>query len=306
MTDTQRDLQKQSEVISFSIIAFLFLRTMLTTLVNYLNPTQNVLAFLRFAIYLVSILVPIFILNTGKPLDRNDIFAKSDEWQKKNVLLLFMSAVFLAVLLNTAFDAAFEIFSLRSAFLNQLIPTNALTWICYILVNICLPTILEEVLFRGQIQHRLAGYGPIFSIIVTAILFALSQMDISRICGYFVIGLFLGWVADRSKSLIPGMLFHGIFRLVCYTDFLLSRLSREVFTILNTFIVLATGVCLILVIINFFMTRQPQRMREARLHRLGTEQPVFRFFSSIPAIALVLAVLFLMVRNVLVIIPATP
>jgi membrane protease YdiL (CAAX protease family) len=76
--------------------------------------------------------------------------------------------------------------------------------------------ICEEIIFRGLIQGWLLRRGivPWMAIIGTALLFAAGHLDPSNLESYFLSGLVLGCLAYRTRSLLPGMLWHGIFNLL--------------------------------------------------------------------------------------------
>lgn len=71
------------------------------------------------------------------------------------------------------------------------------------------PAIAEELLFRGVVlRSLLAKFRPGFAIAASAALFAANHVMIFRLPPTFVAGLFLGWLAWRSRSVLPGVAFH--------------------------------------------------------------------------------------------------
>ena len=71
------------------------------------------------------------------------------------------------------------------------------------------PAICEEFLFRGYIQTRLTvARGPLLGILCSSALFAVFHMDWVHIVAVFPLGVFLGYVAWRSGSLLPAMVAH--------------------------------------------------------------------------------------------------
>jgi len=74
------------------------------------------------------------------------------------------------------------------------------------------PAICEEILFRGFLQ---AGFVQIFEsapkgIVLTALTFAVFHVDPWRFPGILILGLFLGYLAQRTGSLIPPILAHAL------------------------------------------------------------------------------------------------
>jgi membrane protease YdiL (CAAX protease family) len=71
------------------------------------------------------------------------------------------------------------------------------------------PAICEEILFRGLILSALLKkFSPSISIIVSAGLFAAFHMDLYRFLPTMVLGLLLGWIVYKTRSIFLSILFH--------------------------------------------------------------------------------------------------
>ncbi len=69
----------------------------------------------------------------------------------------------------------------------------------------------EELLFRGfGIQWLKENISPRIAIVFTAFGFALAHFSLVKLPGTFALGLLLGWLALRTRSLRLPMLFHAI------------------------------------------------------------------------------------------------
>ncbi len=78
-------------------------------------------------------------------------------------------------------------------------------------VALC-PAIFEEIAFRGILQGRLITLlGTKTGIAVVAVVFALAHGVSFASPIHFAIGLYLGVLRQRSGSLAPGMLLHGLY-----------------------------------------------------------------------------------------------
>jgi len=68
----------------------------------------------------------------------------------------------------------------------------------------------EEILFRGYIQTRLARrWGRWVGIVVAAMLFGAMHMDWVQGSYAVVLGVYLGWAAERADSIWPAILCHA-------------------------------------------------------------------------------------------------
>ncbi len=71
------------------------------------------------------------------------------------------------------------------------------------------PALVEEIAFRGMLQGRLlALLGARNGFVVTAFAFTMAHMSPATMPIHFGLGLYLGWLRERSNSLLPGMLVH--------------------------------------------------------------------------------------------------
>jgi membrane protease YdiL (CAAX protease family) len=72
-----------------------------------------------------------------------------------------------------------------------------------------LPAFAEEFLFRGYIQSRISvRWGRWIAILIASLLFGLSHFDWIQSPITFLMGLYLGYVADRAGSIRPAMFAH--------------------------------------------------------------------------------------------------
>ena len=85
------------------------------------------------------------------------------------------------------------------------------TWaVPFILLIGLLPGIAEEILFRGYVQRRFVDrWGPAAGIAVTSIIFGLFHVTPHGIALATIIGVWLGVLAYRTGSIVPGILCHA-------------------------------------------------------------------------------------------------
>jgi uncharacterized protein len=72
------------------------------------------------------------------------------------------------------------------------------------------PGVVEELLFRGYLQTRLAErWRPVWAITVSAVIFSAAHLDPLHGVGVLPLGLWLGAVAWRTGSVWPAVLCHA-------------------------------------------------------------------------------------------------
>ena len=80
-------------------------------------------------------------------------------------------------------------------------------------VIVILQPFAEEIVFRGAILRTLLRWKPErrwLMITLSALLFALAHMNPMQFIHPFLIGLLLGWMYERTGSIIPGVAYHWI------------------------------------------------------------------------------------------------
>jgi len=83
-------------------------------------------------------------------------------------------------------------------------------WALFV-IAIC-PAIFEEIAFRGLLQARLIMlFGRGQGLLITAAAFGLAHGVTIGLPLQMFLGLYLGWLRDRSGSLVPGMLVHFLY-----------------------------------------------------------------------------------------------
>ena len=72
-----------------------------------------------------------------------------------------------------------------------------------------LPALAEEIVFRGVLARAVAARrGPAIAIAISAATFALYHLFPPQIVSTFVLGLVLGLLAVRSRSIVPSIIVH--------------------------------------------------------------------------------------------------
>ena len=80
----------------------------------------------------------------------------------------------------------------------------------YAVVCLLVP-VAEEMVFRGAALRTLLAWSPGHRwamIALSALLFALAHLNPAQMLHPFVFGLLLGWMYERTGSVLPGIVFH--------------------------------------------------------------------------------------------------
>jgi len=91
---------------------------------------------------------------------------------------------------------------------SEMLPSGGPELLMRFLALCVMPAIAEELLFRGAFQGLMRPCGSAAAIFAPALLFGVLHLDLAQGLTAFACGVFLGWLAERSGSILPGMLLH--------------------------------------------------------------------------------------------------
>ena len=97
--------------------------------------------------------------------------------------------------------------------LNSLLqPESVLGFILLVLAIVVIAPIGEELLFRGFLQQILEqNWNDITrSILITALVFAVIHMNVYWFIQIYFLGILLGFLAWKTKSVIPSLILHSV------------------------------------------------------------------------------------------------
>ncbi len=111
-----------------------------------------------------------------------------------------------------AFAGGFSIQTPVESFFTAIDERNYGLLVALTISAVVVAPVVEEVLFRGFFYSWLRPRaGATTTIIVTAAVFSLYHMTLYSIVPLFVVGVLLGWVYERTRSLVFPIAWHAIF-----------------------------------------------------------------------------------------------
>ncbi len=82
--------------------------------------------------------------------------------------------------------------------------------------------VFEELWFRGMMMESLRPYGNGFAIFVSALLFGMTHANLEQFFYATAIGIFLGYIAISTRSIITTMIMHSMFNSIAGVMVLLT------------------------------------------------------------------------------------
>ncbi|MDR2886238.1 MAG: CPBP family intramembrane metalloprotease [Rikenellaceae bacterium] len=120
---------------------------------------------------------------------------------------LVLGGVVLMLAVSVVLEPLLALFPIEwIEFLNMQLGRGWLT----ILTTVVMAPILEELLFRGLLQHSTVNrYGPVAGIVIAAAVFGVIHFIPQQVVNAFALGLVLGWVYYKTRSLTAVILMHA-------------------------------------------------------------------------------------------------
>lgn len=92
-----------------------------------------------------------------------------------------------------------------------------------ILTTVVMAPLCEEILFRGILQDALTvKYGPLRGILIASAVFGVIHLIPQQAINAFFVGIVLGYIYYRTRSLIPVIAIHAINNAVSYLSWMLG------------------------------------------------------------------------------------
>lgn len=88
------------------------------------------------------------------------------------------------------------------------VPASLPELLVQIVVVALIPSVCEEIFFRGVIYHAFSGMGVWKAIIVSSLYFSLFHFDVRNLLGPFFLGILIAWYCYRADSIFAGIIAH--------------------------------------------------------------------------------------------------
>lgn len=169
---------------------------------------------LQLLIGLGAILIPLWAMLRFTRLQPSDLrIVLPAPWSPAFCLPVFLG---LANAANLAGALLSHLLGIENT--TSILPSDGAELFLQFVVLCILPAITEELFFRGALQGLLRPCGSAAAIFGPAVLFALLHLDPIQGLTALVCAVFLGWLAERSGSILPGMLLHFVNNCIAFLN----------------------------------------------------------------------------------------
>ena len=201
---------------SFSIVAVLLVTIIFSIALSLLGNAEELLKkdlviILNYLIGPIAILLAIGLLRRKKgvsPIKSINFYSKSKVSLISTALIGF-GLMFGLAELNTLFVTALSKFG--ATITAPTVPAKTFGGVLASIIFICLiPSVVEEILFRGLVFNGLKHTGTGFAIILSGVLFSIFHMSPAQTAYQFVVGCIYALVILYSKNLLYCIAMHFV------------------------------------------------------------------------------------------------
>jgi membrane protease YdiL (CAAX protease family) len=89
-------------------------------------------------------------------------------------------------------------------------PVGAPSTALYLLRILLLPSVLEELFFRGVVMQSLRRFGDVFALVCSSVVFGLAHLNAAQGVSAFFIALAIGFFVLRTGSILTGVIIHFV------------------------------------------------------------------------------------------------
>ncbi len=135
----------------------------------------------------------------------------------------------------------------------------------YVFLLLIVTPIIEEYAFRGVLINTLGRYGKYFAMIASAVIFAVAHVHFSEFIPAFAMGILLGKISLRYKSIRPTIIIHILFNALLYV---LCIVPSSIARYMSYFLAVVFILTVYLVLSGRYERISVQRSRSERITNL--------------------------------------
>lgn len=217
---------------AFAALLYLLCQYLLQTLASFLmgmrvagasleepvGYSQAAVCAILLGIGILALVVPVgWLLGITRLTTEDMRIARPPQWSPLFCTILFLGLANLGNLIGGLLARLFG-----AAGTATTLPAGGIELVLSYLTLCILPAMGEELLFRGALQGLMRPCGSAVAIVAPALLFALLHLDLAQGITALAGGLFLGWLAERTGSILPCMALHLVNNTIAFADIYLQ------------------------------------------------------------------------------------
>ena len=255
----KKNLNSFSIVVSIGLILLILIQSILGVGLTIISTkvSANIYNIILAVIFVLSIVIPIFIINNFTP--KSNIKVKKEVKEKSDisaVKLYFIGFAFIFVIQYIG-EFIIDKFSISSDLISSsMIYDKSILGIIILIIQMAiLPGIFEELLFRKAILSKARRFGNMFAIIFSSVAFGLIHLNLAQGIVAVLIGIVFSYIAIKAKTIKIGMALHITNNLIATLSYVFEK-STKVINIINIFYIAFAVIGVIILILTLIQNRK--------------------------------------------------
>ncbi len=210
------------------------------------NPAVNELV--QIAVSTIMFIVPtfVFLRATHEKAYKVIDFAPPQMKNKAWFIVAALGFCMFASQVSNFMANIFSAFGFTFPSMERELPTGVLGFILVVLSTAVFPALLEEFMMRGAVLGVLRKFGDGFAVIASSLVFAFMHASLIQFAFAFLVGVVLGFVTIKSKSIWLAIIIHAANNFISvvfsYLEFYLSTLELNTVFCIFLLIIFALSV----------------------------------------------------------------
>lgn len=171
-----------------------------------------------FIILIFGSLLPFFLMRRYFTIPLKT-FNSNIDLKFKDLLIYFIICFVMCISFTFISNILFSYIGIRGNILSSIGFSYDLGYLynpIYIIMVLIAAPLLEEYAFRGVLLNVLGKYGKLFAVYVSAFIFSLAHINFPEMVPAFVVGILLGKISFKYKSIRPTIIIHILINVIFY------------------------------------------------------------------------------------------
>ena len=253
------------------------------------NPAVNEL--IQIAVSSLMLIIPSFILLRATHNKARDVVMLGRPMFKNKTAFCVASLGFcmFSSQVSNYLTQIFSAFGINFPSMERELPKGILGFLLVVLSTVIFPALLEEFMMRGVVLGVLKKFGDSFAIIASSLVFSLMHASLAQFAFAFLVGLLLGYITVKSKSIWPAVIIHAMnnFTSVAFSfigEYCSTTLLNTMFLVFLLVVFTASGIALAK------LSNDKEFLKIEKAETESTEKQKIKWFLTAPWMVVALCV----------------
>lgn len=209
--EQKRNMRRVRWLIFWVMVSLSIISVVISAIFTFLQTTVMLNYARMIFTHILAILIPLIIYFKVSGANTHKISMRLNKFSVAEALIIIIIAMagqFIMAIINIPMRILQDTVLINTSV--GLLPGNNLELAVGIFAVAIIPSIFEEILFRGVFFGSMERQSTLFAVMFSTFIFALLHMDIFGFFGYIFLGLMTVMVMLRTNSLYAAILLHFV------------------------------------------------------------------------------------------------